>query len=126
MFKKKLFSASALLVLTALILSACSGAPSSPAPTQAPPVPAAATNTPAAPAASPTPAFKPVFMTVNLEQQATWVRNFNPFSPDARLQASNGVIYEPLMIFNKSTAQLVPWLADSYSWNADNTVLTFK
>lgn len=30
------------------------------------------------------------------------------------------------MIYNKSTGKLVPWLATEYSWNADNTVLTFK
>ena len=64
-------------------------------------------------------------MNVNVEQTSTWVRNFNPFSPDARLQANNGGIYEPLMVFNKSTAELVPWLATDYAWNADNTVLTF-
>ncbi len=71
-------------------------------------------------------AFKPVFLTVNSEQQSTWVRNFNPFSPDTRVQANQGMIYEPMMIFNKVTSQLVPWLATGYVWNKDFTLLTFK
>ncbi len=29
------------------------------------------------------------------------------------------------MIYNKSAGKLVPWLATGYSWNADNTLLTF-
>ena len=64
-------------------------------------------------------------MTVNVEQVSTWVRNFNPFSPDVRYPAQTGM-YEPLMIYNKATGELVPWLATEYTWNADNTVLTFK
>jgi peptide/nickel transport system substrate-binding protein len=31
-----------------------------------------------------------------------------------------------MMIYNKSTGQLVPWLATEYAWNSDNTTLTFK
>jgi len=67
----------------------------------------------------------PVFMTINTEQVSTWVRNFNPFSPDAR-GATGTAIYEPMMIYNKATGKVVPWLATEYTWNADNTVLTFK
>jgi peptide/nickel transport system substrate-binding protein len=70
--------------------------------------------------------FKPVFLTVNTEQQSTWVRNFNPFSPDTRMPANQGVIYEPMMIFNKATNVLTPWLATGYSWNKTNDVLTFN
>ncbi len=64
-------------------------------------------------------------MTVNGEQVSTWLRNFNPFSPDARYPTTTGM-YEPMMIFNKATGELVPWLATDYNWNADNTTLTFK
>jgi peptide/nickel transport system substrate-binding protein len=70
-------------------------------------------------------AKEPVFMTVNVEQVSTWMRNFNPFSPDVRYPAQAGM-YEPLMNYNKSTGELVPWLATDYAWNADNTALTFK
>jgi peptide/nickel transport system substrate-binding protein len=104
------------MILFAMLLASCGGGSSTPA------VAPQAPNT--APQATTAPA--PAFLTINVEQQSTWVRNFNPFSPDARLQASQGTIYEPLMIFNKSTGKLVPWLASSYSWNSDNTELTFK
>jgi peptide/nickel transport system substrate-binding protein len=67
---------------------------------------------------------EPVFMTVNVEQVSTWTRNFNPFSPDVRYPAQTGM-FEPLMDFNKSTGELVPWLATAYAWNEDNTQLTF-
>ena len=30
-----------------------------------------------------------------------------------------------MMIFNKSSGELVPWLATGYEWNSDNTQLTF-
>jgi peptide/nickel transport system substrate-binding protein len=70
-------------------------------------------------------ATEPAMLTINLEQQSTWVRNFNLFSPDTRLQASQGVIYEPMLIFNKATGKLVPWLATDYAWSENNTVLTF-
>ena len=73
-----------------------------------------------------TPKFKKVFLTINMEQQSTWVRNFNPFSPDARMQAANGCIYEPLYIYNKATSKNVPWLATDASWNATYDVLTVK
>jgi peptide/nickel transport system substrate-binding protein len=119
--------------LLATLLSACGAAPTQPpaAPTT-PPQAAPATQPPApadtqppaatAPAAS---ASQPVYLTLNMEQQSTWVRNFNPFSPDTRMQ-SQTIMYEPMMIFNKAKAELVPWLATDYAWNADNTLLTFK
>jgi len=65
------------------------------------------------------------YLTINYEQISTWVRNFNPFSPDA-LGSAGTAVYEPMMIYNKSIAQLVPWLATGYTWNSDNTLLTFQ
>jgi peptide/nickel transport system substrate-binding protein len=111
------------MILFAMLLASCGGGASTPAA-----VPQAPNTSAPAPSAAPqaTAVPTPAFLTINVEQQSTWVRNFNPFSPDARLQASQGTIYEPLMIFNKSTGELVPWLASSYSWNSDNTELTFK
>ncbi len=66
-----------------------------------------------------------VYLTINYEQVSTWVRNFNPFSASP-LGSTLTAIYEPMMIYNKSTGKLVPWLATEYSWNSDNTELTFK
>jgi peptide/nickel transport system substrate-binding protein len=65
------------------------------------------------------------YLTVNFEQVTTWVRNFNPFSASP-LGATLTAVYEPMMIYNKSTGELVPWLATGYSWNSDNTLLTFN
>ncbi len=117
----------ALLVATlalALLLASCAGGGAAPAATQAPAPTVAGPAPTTAPPANAAPST--AFMTINLEQQSTWVRNFNPFSPDARLQAGQGTIYEPMMVFNKATGELVPWLATGYSWNSDNTELTFK
>jgi peptide/nickel transport system substrate-binding protein len=65
------------------------------------------------------------YLTINFEQVPTWVRNFNPFSASP-LGATNTAVYEPMMIYNKATGKLVPWLATGYSWNTDNTLLTFN
>jgi peptide/nickel transport system substrate-binding protein len=43
------------------------------------------------------------------EQQASWVRNFNP-----------------LLVFNTMLGEYVPWLATEYRFGADNRTLTFK
>ena len=55
------------------------------------------------------------YLTINFEQVSTWVRNFNPFSASP-LGSTGSAIYEPMMIYNKSTGKLVPWLATGYSW----------
>jgi peptide/nickel transport system substrate-binding protein len=102
MLNNKTYVLLALITLVAMLLAACgagTSVPSIPTATEAPvvasQVPAATPQATTAPSAA--------FLTVNMEQQATWVRNFNPFSPDARLQAAQGTIYEPMMIFNKAT-----------------------
>jgi len=63
-------------------------------------------------------------MTISVAQQATWVRNFNPFSSDFRFPTIHG-IYEPMMIYNTVKGELVPWLATKYAWSTDNKTLTF-
>ena len=63
-------------------------------------------------------------MTISVAQQATWIRNFNPFSGDFRFPTING-IYEPMMIYNVVKGELQPWLATKYEWSADNKSLTF-
>jgi len=136
---RRLFALGAIMAVFSLLMSACGGATPVPAPvaTDVPataPAAAAPTTPPAAapseapatsaPTAAPA-AKEPLYLTMNVEQQSTWVRNFNPFSPDTRM-TSNTIMYEPLMIYNKATSKLVPWLATEYTWSADNTVLTFK
>lgn len=52
--------------------------------------------------------------------------NFNPYLPDL-LHATQGPIYESLMVFNKAAAGAPePLLAESYEWNDDGTQMTIK
>jgi len=97
-----------LMVIGCMLLSAC-GAPAAAAP--------------ASPAAPSTDASK-AYVSINFEQVSTWVRNFNPFSASA-LGSTLTAVYEPMMIYNKSTGELVPWLATAYKWSDDNLTLTF-
>ncbi|HTP02173.1 MAG TPA: ABC transporter substrate-binding protein [Anaerolineales bacterium] len=120
MLKNRIFATLIAVALSAVLLTSCGAPAPAPSPTAAPAQPGTTTQATSAPAAA-----AAQFLTLNVEQQSTWVRNFNPFSPDARLQATQGGIYEPMMIFNKSTGELLPWLAVDYKWNADNTELTF-
>ena len=47
----------------------------------------------------------------------TFVENFNPFTGAA---PGLNVIYEPLVASNRAKGgQLVPWLAESWTWSAD-------
>ena len=136
---KKIAPFFSLILIASMLLAGCAQA-TSPAPTAPPAATAvvqapAATNTTAAqptkppeptkapePTKTPEPtkAPVPVFLTINTEQVSTWVRNFNPFSPDAR-GATGTAIYEPMMIYNKSTGKVVPWLATDFTWSADST-----
>lgn len=114
------------LALFAMLLAACGGAPAAPpaqSPSEAPAAEApTAANEPAAqPAAQP--AGADTLLTVSTQQQATWVRNFNPFVSDNRFPTNNGV-YEPSMVWNTVKGELVPWLATDYAWNDDNSKLT--
>lgn len=57
--------------------------------------------------------------------QGSWSENFNPFSPNA-LPGTVGFLYEPLVQFVNITGKSVPWLARSYQWSQNDTVLTLK
>jgi peptide/nickel transport system substrate-binding protein len=125
---RKVFPFLASILVLSMLLAACApqAAPTAAPQTEAPAATEAPVTTEAPVATEPlVPAKEPVFMTVNVEQVSTWTRNFNPFSPDVRYPAQTGM-YEPLMNFNKATGELVPWLATGFTWNADNTMLTFK
>jgi peptide/nickel transport system substrate-binding protein len=124
--KNRIFTTVILLSILAMSISACGAGAPIPAASDTQPAAAAPAENQAAPAAPAAGAKEPVYLTINMEQQSTWVRNFNLFSPDTRMPANYGFIYEPLMVFNKATAELVPWLATEYTWNSDYTLLTFK
>jgi peptide/nickel transport system substrate-binding protein len=141
-FRSKLRLLVPLFAICSLLLSACGGeAPATTAPAAATTAPEAATATSAPAAGGGTeatattapagqggqtagaPATSGV-MTISVAQQATWIRNFNPFSGDFRFPTING-IYEPMMIYNTVKGEIVPWLATKYEWSSDNKTLTF-
>jgi peptide/nickel transport system substrate-binding protein len=66
-------------------------------------------------------------LSISIEQQSTWVRNFNPLLPPGRSRwpTRNGV-YEPLEIYNPMTGQYTPWLATGHAWSADLLRLRFE
>lgn len=65
-------------------------------------------------------------VTVSQEQQATWIKNFNPLlSNDSSRWPTQAGIYEPLAIFSVPQGQLVPWLADSWAFSDDLLTLTY-
>ncbi|PPG86543.1 ABC transporter substrate-binding protein [Rathayibacter rathayi] len=55
---------------------------------------------------------------------ASFTRNFNPFSPSA-LKITNRAIYESPMVTNLAKGEIDPWLAKSYQWSDDGLQLTF-
>ncbi|HEY6572966.1 MAG TPA: ABC transporter substrate-binding protein [Candidatus Eisenbacteria bacterium] len=63
-------------------------------------------------------------LVVSQEQQASWIRNFNPLTTAtaARWPTLAG-IYEPLLVFNSVRAEYVPWLAVAHEWRDENRVL---
>ena len=63
-------------------------------------------------------------LVVSQEQQASWVRNFNPLTTAtaARWPTLAG-IYEPLLVFNNIQAEYVPWLAVAHEWRQENRIL---
>jgi len=66
-------------------------------------------------------------LTVNNEQQPSWIRNFNPLLPEnvsCRWPTYWG-IYESLFVYNTIRAEIFPLLATEWTFNADNTQLTF-
>lgn len=56
---------------------------------------------------------------------ASFVQNFNPFSPTAVAMSKNAV-YESLMVTNLAKGEIVPWLASGYEWSDDGLSLTFN
>lgn len=68
----------------------------------------------------------PGTMVVVKELQASWVRNFNPFSLGGGSRwPTNCGVYEPLLIYNSVTGDYVPWLATAWAWEDDGRALSF-
>lgn len=77
----------------------------------------------AACAADPPPP-RPGVLDVSVEQQASWVRNFNPLVNGARWPTIAG-IYEPLLVYSAVRGEQIPWLAERWAWEDESTTLRF-
>lgn len=77
--------------------------------------------------ADPEAAAPPGVLTVLQEQQAAWVRNFNPLlaTGGARWPTAAG-IYEPLLVYNRMSGEWTPWLATEWAWVEPARVLRFR
>ncbi|XXX76362.1 ABC transporter substrate-binding protein [Sorangium sp. So ce134] len=87
----------------------------------------AARGGPEGSAPAPKPAAKGAAMvTISREQQASWVRNFNPLLAEGNVRFPTVAgIYEPMLIYNTMKSEYTPWLAASYAWSDGNKKLTF-
>ncbi|WP_437503892.1 ABC transporter substrate-binding protein [Sorangium sp. So ce1099] len=66
------------------------------------------------------------FVTISREQQASWVRNFNPLLAEGSVRFPTlAGIYEPLIVYNTMKGEFMPWLATKYEWSDGNKKLTF-
>jgi peptide/nickel transport system substrate-binding protein len=95
-------------------------------------VPSATPKSATPSATNPQPAINPTntpstgaILTISLDWQDPWVRNFNPFYFPS-ITYPRYCIYEPLMAFNSRTGELIPWLATGYSWGVNSQTLTFN
>lgn len=67
---------------------------------------------------------KVLLVTPGGQSLTTFTVNFNPFTSNPLYPTLAG-IYEPLMINNRISGEIVPWLATGYEWSDDNLTLTF-
>ncbi|HEX6508034.1 MAG TPA: ABC transporter substrate-binding protein [Chloroflexota bacterium] len=65
-----------------------------------------------------------VYLTAYQNDHSTFQRNFNPFLTAARLDFTQGGIYEPLMIITSAgKGNTYHWLATAYKWTNHNKTL---
>ena len=63
-------------------------------------------------------------LVVSVEQQSSWIRNFNPLTTAAAARwPTHAGVYEPLLVFNSLQSGYVPWLATKTEWLAENRLL---
>ena len=128
MFKKFQYIIGVILVLS-LLLSACGSEPAAttteeqPVATEAQAAPADETAAEPADASAIAQTDDVITVTPSSQSVTTFTRNFNPFNAQPLYPTIDG-IYEPLMINNRMTGELTPWLATSYSWSDDLLTLT--
>ncbi|WP_245505404.1 MULTISPECIES: ABC transporter substrate-binding protein [unclassified Rhizobium] len=73
-----------------------------------------------------TPANAETTLSMHIEEQTSWVRNFNPFDLAGRRQSTMDFIYEPLVIFNADDGgKPIFRLARSYRFSDDLKSITY-
>ncbi|WP_234023293.1 ABC transporter substrate-binding protein [Sorangium cellulosum] len=114
---RRIFFLSALM-LSASAAAGCSSKEGAEAARGAPDGPAASAPQPAAKGAA--------MVTISREQQASWVRNFNPLLAEGSVRFPTiAGIYEPMLVYNTMKNEYTPWLATSYAWSDGSKRLTF-
>lgn len=77
-------------------------------------------------AAHPTSASAEAVLSMHIEEQTSWVQNFNPFDLGGRRQSTMDFIYEPLVIFNDYDGGKPIWrLATAYKFSDDLKSITY-
>ncbi|MBZ9793560.1 ABC transporter substrate-binding protein [Rhizobium sp. 3T7] len=73
-----------------------------------------------------TPVNAEATLSMHIEEQTSWVRNFNPFDLAGRRQSTMDFIYEPLVIFNADDGgKPIFRLATSYRFSDDLKSITY-
>ncbi|MFJ6279056.1 MULTISPECIES: ABC transporter substrate-binding protein [Arthrobacter] len=101
-FLRRARNAAAALAVSALVLTGCSANQSSPG-ADAP---------------------ERTLLTIPREDMGTFVRNFNPFSPNVAPMTQQA-IYESMLIYNPADGTTTPWLATEWEVAEDGKSITF-
>jgi peptide/nickel transport system substrate-binding protein len=64
-------------------------------------------------------------LTIPREDMGTFVRNFNPFSPNVAPMTQQAV-YEPMFIYNPADGSTTPWLATEWTTSKNGKAVTFE
>src|SRR4051794_8445700 len=65
-------------------------------------------------------------LTMHIEEQTSWVQNFNPFDLGGRRQSTMDFVYEPLVIFNDyDSGKPIYRLATGYKFSDDLKSITY-
>lgn len=65
-------------------------------------------------------------ISINASPHGPWADVFNPYVPGENQDDIVPDIYEPLVQWNGSNGADLPWLAQSWTWSSNNTVLTIN
>ena len=77
-------------------------------------------------ASSIAPALAESVLTMHIEEQTSWVQNFNPFDLGGRRQSTMDFVYEPLVIFNDyDSGKPIYRLATGYKFSDDLKSITY-